>query len=208
MESPDLDRSVATFSFLGQEFLLEDRALFWVEHRTLLIADVHLGKASHFNRSGVPVPHSIEDKNLHRCEELIRTFVPEQVVFMGDLFHAESNPANELFKDWVGRFTDVRFILIEGNHDRWNARLGRDIEVSARLELGNITLVHEPLDPEIRHICGHVHPAVGLRGKGRQYVKVPACIIENNRLIMPAFGEFTGMHRIKMQRHMQAIPCL
>ena len=47
------------------------------------------------------------------------------------------------------------------------------------------------------NICGHVHPAVKLRGLGRQYMKLNCFYISDNQLILPAFGTFTGSHILK-----------
>ena len=48
------------------------------------------------------------------------------------------------------------------------------------------------------NFCGHVHPAIRLKGRGRQSIKL-ACFFERERqLIFPAFGAFTGTHLMKL----------
>jgi metallophosphoesterase superfamily enzyme len=39
---------------------------------------------------------------------------------------------------------------------------------------------------------GHIHPAVKLRGKGRQRLKLPCFFFAKDYGVMPSFGDFTG----------------
>jgi len=41
-------------------------------------------------------------------------------------------------------------------------------------------------------IAGHLHPALNLRGPGRDHLRLPCFCIESQLAILPAFGEFTG----------------
>jgi metallophosphoesterase superfamily enzyme len=57
-------------------------------------------------------------------------------------------------------------------------------------------LSHEPLEmPKVGNlnICGHLHPGVMLRGKARQSVRIPCFYWSGQTLILPSFGNFTGL---------------
>lgn len=196
------------FIFQEETFTLKDRAVFWKSQKALLVSDVHLGKATHFNNAGLAVPSQVEDKNLYRLTLLIEEFEPKVVYFLGDLFHSKANMANDLFLSWLAEHPSVSFHLIEGNHDRSNGRYPDDLGLADHLMVSSIKLIHEPLDDETVHICGHIHPGVRYKGRGRQSLKVPAVILSKSRMILPAFGEFTGLHTVDMRVGMEAIPCI
>ncbi|WGK66023.1 ligase-associated DNA damage response endonuclease PdeM [Croceiramulus getboli] len=181
-------------------------ALFWEERRMLLIADVHLGKISHFRKHGSAVPQGAVNKNFERLKTAVTHFNPESVCFLGDLFHSSINAEWELFEHWCqwlpcqeGR-RQTQLILIVGNHDiiapeRYE-RL--DIQVGSELILDGILLTHEPEEREgYFNFCGHIHPGVRLQGLGRQVLKMPCFFKKKNQLILPAFGEFTGNYLLE-----------
>lgn len=68
--------------------LMPERALFWHRTRSLIAADLHLGKAGHFRTRGIPVPKGSQERTLNRLDHLIEIYDPEQVILLGDLFHS------------------------------------------------------------------------------------------------------------------------
>ena len=46
--------------------LLPDRAVYWASRKTLIVADVHLGKGNTFRKAGLPVPAGSSEKDLRR----------------------------------------------------------------------------------------------------------------------------------------------
>jgi len=56
--------------------LLPEKAIFWPQHRILLLADLHLGKVNHFRRSGVAMPTNPNSENLDRFIGLIQRHQP------------------------------------------------------------------------------------------------------------------------------------
>ncbi|TFV97724.1 ligase-associated DNA damage response endonuclease PdeM [Algoriphagus kandeliae] len=179
--------------------LLKEKAIWWSAKRILFISDLHFGKASHFRKSGIPIPEPIHHKDLHKLQQLFQTYSPSKVYFLGDLFHSDWNESWEELMDFLSQFKEISFYLVKGNHDI----LPRSIYENAPFELLNqpvfiepLVLSHEPLD-EIKegflNLCGHIHPGVRLKGLGRQSVRVPCFYKTNQTLILPAFGEFTGL---------------
>lgn len=174
-------------------------ALYWVEKRMLLISDAHLGKVSHFRKYGSAIPEGIIYKNFIKLDEVVNYFDPESICFLGDLFHSELNNEWHLFDEWVSRI-NIPIVLIAGNHDIINPAKYRDINIRivSEWELEGILLTHYP---EIREdfftLCGHIHPAVQLRGFGRQSLKLPCFFKSENQMVLPAFGEFTGTYTME-----------
>lgn len=170
--------------------------LFWEEQSMLLISDVHLGKVAHFRKFGAAVPTKAIHQNFKLLEQLVSDFEPFQICFMGDLFHSSLNQEWELFENWVAR-TPATFSLIKGNHDIIAPERFEKLEIPIypTLEIGPLFLTHEPQEKQgTFNICGHIHPAIRMKGFGRQYLKLPCFFKTKNQMILPAFGQFTGTH--------------
>ena len=182
--------------------LLEEKALFWKETEALLLADLHLGKANHFRKSGIPVPSKPNDKNIDRLISLLQNVKPKRVIFMGDLFHSHYNPEWEVFGQVLKYFPAISFELVIGNHDILGKhqydKHGLHVHPEPIEEHG-ILLSHEPLEghPDDQYnIAGHIHAGVLLRGKGRQALRLPCFYFGEHQALLPAFGELTGTYKI------------
>jgi metallophosphoesterase superfamily enzyme len=46
-------------------------------------------------------------------------------------------------------------------------------------------------------LAGHVHPAVTMRGSGRQKERLPCFFLGEHVALLPAFGSFTGAFTVK-----------
>ena len=192
-----------TIEILGQHFSLHpDGAAFWVEQRMLLVADVHLGKTAHFRKHGFAVPHEVAHYNFQKLDNVLQSFEAEKVIFLGDLFHSYVNQEWEAFQHWVAR-QHVAMTLVSGNHDiipqEKYETLG--IDVTDVLSIGAFVLTHHPETHEgFFNICGHVHPGVRLKGKGKQALSLPCFYHEVIRLVLPALGAFTGKFIVKPKK--------
>ena len=71
--------------------LLPEKVAFLPHHKTLVVADIHLGKASHFRKEGIMIPLPGSCPDLKCLGELLDSLQPEIVVFLGDLFHSSLN---------------------------------------------------------------------------------------------------------------------
>ncbi|MCM4161843.1 ligase-associated DNA damage response endonuclease PdeM [Antarcticibacterium flavum] len=190
---------VKSVQILQQKFLFHPSgALYWPERDMLLISDVHLGKISHFRKYGSAVPAGAIAENFRRLSEVIDFFNPENVVFLGDLFHSYANIEWDLFTNWLVEIT-AKVSLVVGNHDVISALKYEEVgvEVKQELILGEFFLSHHPEEKEgYLNICGHLHPGYKLRGRGRQTLPLKCFYKSEDRLILPAFGEFTGNYWI------------
>ena len=185
--------------------LLSQKALYFKDEKILLISDLHLGKINHFRRSGIPVPLKANDKNTETLIELITATKPDRVIFLGDLFHSHYNDEWEVMGQVIKHFKSVSFELVQGNHDIMSDHQyeRHRMKVYDQLNIGSILLTHEPLEDVgegVFNMAGHLHPGIHLSGKGRQALTLPCFYFGEKLGLMPAFGEFTGLARIRVKK--------
>ena len=183
--------------------LLPEKAVYLPDFKAILLSDLHLGKINHFRKSGIPVPARAQEASLENLLDLILQIKPEQIIFLGDLFHSHYNSAWESFGQLITTFSNIQFDLVSGNHDiltdhqylKNGIKLHQEIRITDQ-----ILLRHESVAPDgsddLFQICGHIHPAVRLKGKGLRGEKFPCFWITKTAMILPAFGVFTGVHCI------------
>ena len=182
--------------------LLPQRAVWREDARTLFVADVHIGKAAHFRALGVPVPAGATRENLARLDALIDALAPRELVVLGDLFHAPAAFRDATlgeFGAWRARRAGLRLRLVAGNHDlrAGLAPAALDIEwVAEPHDLDGLVCRHTPPESDDAQgrpvLAGHWHPAARLRGPGHDRLRLPCFLVRRRRLVLPAFGEFTG----------------
>ena len=198
MPAPMSNPVFAPFSLAGRAFALVDgRALFWPAQGALIVADLHLEKGSHFARRGQMVPPWDSADTLARLGRILRATGEARVYCLGDSFHDDGGPdrleAGALAAlGALGRA--AAFVWITGNHDSGMggtaARLGGALCEEA--VLGGMMLRHQALPGErAAEISGHFHPRHTVRPRGRRIAR-PCVVASDNRLIIPAFGTFTG----------------
>lgn len=179
--------------------LTNQRALYWKKEKTLVISDLHVGKTAHFRKAGIPIPSTILDNDLKRLQILIHYFEVHTVLIVGDLFHAENNTDLDKFQSIIGNNNLINFELIKGNHDRLKDSFYEEMGISIFMthkDMGVFRFVHDEqhCDAEMFCISGHTHPGVTIKGKGKIFIKLPCYELSANRLILPAFSEFTGLN--------------
>ncbi|WP_286756197.1 ligase-associated DNA damage response endonuclease PdeM [Roseivirga sp. UBA838] len=188
---------------LGQRLvLIPEKGIFWADKKYLILADLHLGKAGHFRKSGIPVSDLIHTRDIHLLDQLIARFAPEQVIFLGDLFHSDHNQGWEVFRHWMKSKAPLQFSLVLGNHDVLDARNYQipNLQVSETLCIPPFHLSHIPEETELYNLAGHIHPAVKLYGKGRQSLRLPCFYFGKRNGLLPAFGHFTGTAKINIKK--------
>jgi uncharacterized protein len=186
---------------LGQTLrLLPERAIFWEERRSLLVADAHWGKAATFRAGGIPVPGGTTTEGLHRLSRALEHTGAEAIVFLGDFLHARAGRAAGTLRSlaaWRDRHADLDLLLIRGNHDREAGDPPDDLGircVDAPLREGPFLLAHHPTrSPSAYGVAGHLHPAVRLTGRARERQRLPCFWFARDGVVLPAFGEFTGV---------------
>lgn len=188
------------WQFKGQHLtMFPQKALYWAEENALIVTDLHIGKVGHFRKSGIAIPRPLEQEDLAVLSDLIHTLKPLKIIFLGDLFHSELNNDWNWLQLWRDLHPAVLMVLVRGNHDILHDRYYKEagFELHDELNVYPFTFIHEPLKPEdtgtgAYTISGHIHPAVRLRGRGRQSVVLPCFYFGETQAVLPAFGRFTG----------------
>ena len=180
-------------SFAGQEWQLTGAgALFWPRENALLVADLHLEKASFFARFGQPLPPYDSRETLERVALALRETGARRVYCLGDSFHDGDGPAR-LEPHAAGMLAAltraVEWVWITGNHDRTAVMAGEHAE---ELLVGGVRLRHEAKPGETGpELSGHFHPKLRITVRGRRIAR-PCAVRSDRRMILPAFGALTG----------------
>ena len=188
------------FSFAHVALLaLPEGALFWPARGALLVADLHLEKASWFASSGQMLPPYDSIATLADLTALVAATDAREIWCLGDSFHdargCERLPGRA--QDMLRALTAAtRWTWITGNHDggsdaaRWADHCGGEIVGEALVD--GLLLRHEadPADPR-PELSGHFHPKLRVTHRGRQVAR--RCFVATEtKLILPAFGALTG----------------
>lgn len=194
--------------------LLPGRAAFLPATATLLVADLHLGKAATFRSKGIPVPEGSAQKDLGRLAQLVAATRARRLLVLGDLFHAQSGCTAEVFAEFTAtraQFSGTEVLLVAGNHDRSVGRLPAGLGIDSVLRTHDeppFHFVHEPGTPlpepnrdEPFTIAGHLHPVIALASPSGDRLTDRCFVAEPGLLVMPAFGSFTGGHRVTPTDH-------
>ncbi len=165
----------------------------WIEaSRALVFSDLHFEKGSAFAKGGQMLPPYDTHATLARLAQLVEERRPDIVVSLGDSFHDGGGVARmgEAERAQLqGLIERSDWVWVEGNHE---GRAPETLGGTARevLHLGSIALRHEPTG-EPGEIAGHLHPCAKVSGRGRS-VRRRCFATDGERLVMPAFGAYTG----------------
>ena len=173
---------------------LPQGALYWPSRRALLVADLHLEKASWFARLGQMLPPYDSIATLADLTGLAAATQAKEIWCLGDSFHDRHGcdrlpaRARELLTTLTA---STRWTWITGNHDPGLAdHCGGAIVDQA--EVNGVLLRHEANPAERRpELSGHFHPKLRITHRGRKISR--RCFVATDRkLILPAFGALTG----------------
>jgi uncharacterized protein len=183
------------FSFCGHELTaLPQGALFWPARRALLVADLHLEKASWFAAGGQMLPPYDSIATLADLSLIAAAVAPAEIWCLGDSFHDRggcerlSGEARDMLLALTG---STRWTWIAGNHDPGlTDQCGGAVADEA--EVDGLVLRHEADPADARpELSGHFHPKLRISHRGRLVSR--RCFVATERkLILPAFGSLTG----------------
>ena len=180
------------------DLAFRDRAVYLEAAETLVVADLHLGRAA---TSNVSAPLDERGDLLDRLARLRTAFDPSTVVFAGDVLHSFSTvpdgideTVTELYDRCVDAGVDV--VAIEGNHDRLLETIWpTSIESAAKLDDGTV-VCHGHEEPDVegsRYLIGHDHPAITIEGVKRPCLCVDPTGYRGREIaVLPAFTRFAG----------------
>ncbi len=182
-------------SFAGETFLATaSGALFWKAREALLVADLHLEKASWFARLGQLLPPYDSHATLTALADEVERTGATRLYCLGDSFHDRfgcdrlPSDSRALLEALTSR---LDWTWIVGNHDPGFAdHCGGTIV--QEVEVAGIILRHEALSNDPRaEISGHFHPKLRLNLNGRRIAR--RCFVASDRkLILPGFGSLAG----------------
>jgi DNA ligase-associated metallophosphoesterase len=195
-----------TLEIEGEQVVLMPEHALWLPHRrTLLVADAHFGKAATFRAGGIFVPRGTTATTLARLDAALARTDATRIVFLGDLLHAREGRSPEtlrLVAEWRASRDAVDVVLVRGNHDRAAGDPPESLGIACvdpPLLEGAFAFTHHPRSVEGHFdVAGHVHPAVRLHGRGRQFERLPCFWVRRDGMVLPAFGDFTGLGDVKL----------
>ena len=168
-------------------------ALFWPATALLVVSDLHLEKGSSYARHGQLLPPWDTHATLDRLTSLLRRYQPRLVIALGDSFHDADGsarlPVGELAR--LRAMTEAhRFIWVQGNHDPTppNGLNGEWVEAFTTTSL---VFRHQAVAGANAEISGHHHPKAAIPARGTS-VSRPCFVTDARRIVMPAFGAYTG----------------
>lgn len=189
------------FDFCGTRCsALPSGALYLPAQNMLCVSDLHLGKSERIaRRSGVMLPPYEVQETLQKLEADITATQPQKVICLGDSFD-DLDAASSLDEDarlWLTRLQAGKsWVWIEGNHDPGPIDLGGTHQ--SQMTIGTLTFRHIATS-ETAEVSGHYHPKHRVAGRSR-----PAFLCDAHRLIMPAYGAYTGglsSHAADLRKH-------
>lgn len=179
----------------GERVVCDARGVAWFpEMRLLAVSDLHLEKGSRQARRGYMLPPYDTAATLARLGAVIADYDPAMVVSLGDSFDDIGGAARmpAIYRDQLLALMKGRdWFWVAGNHD---PEKPADLPGATVQELGigGIVFRHEPSAGRLAgEIAGHLHPGARIVQRGRS-VRRRCFAADGNRLIMPAFGTFTG----------------
>lgn len=179
----------------GVEAVCDPRGVLAVPSlRMLVVSDLHLEKGAALARRGALVPPYDTAATLARLAAVLDDHRPDIVVSLGDSFHDGEGSARlpDPYRERLAALMAGRdWYWIAGNHDPDAPRdlPGRSVQ---ELAVGGLTFRHEPRKGAAEgEVAGHLHPGARIVVRGRS-VRRPCFASDGLRMVMPAFGAYTG----------------
>jgi len=187
---------------LGQNLFLHPfKSLFWAEQKILFISDLHIGKAAHFRKAGIPISEQVHSADIYRIDYLLEHYEPKRLIFLGDLFHSHYNSSWDEFEHYLRTKKGLHIELVMGNHDILVTERYAFMDLHLdHLLIEPFILSHKPLAEKERlnsyNLCGHLHPSIRINALARQSFRVACFYFGRHQAILPAFGNFTGTSKL------------
>lgn len=169
-------------------------ALYHAAERTLIVSDLHLEHGAALAARGHLIPPYDTRSTLGRLAQVIEHYDPARVISLGDSFHdvgVAERLSGETLREIARLQKGREWYWIAGNHDP-DLPASLHGHVVPSLTLGSLRFRHEPAPgPAVQEVAGHLHPAARVSRRGRT-LRRKCFITDSRRLVMPAFGAYTG----------------
>jgi DNA ligase-associated metallophosphoesterase len=200
--------------------LFPSGAIRW--EKTLFVADLHLGKESVFQKSGLAIPAGATQKTLLELVSHLKNQAIDRLIVLGDLLHAPigwTKDLESMLYDAIRARPEIRWELVAGNHDRRShdrlRALGWLVHSDPLIE-GTMRWMHEPPEEDLQTIhtqavttlCGHLHPSFKVPLDTRRTQRMRCFWIRPNSIVLPAFGGWVGTHAIDPKQCDRIVLCV
>jgi len=187
--------SVTRIALAGLEAVCDPRGVLVVPALGLLVvSDLHLEKGAALARRGALLPPYDTAETLARLAAVLADHRPRIVVSLGDSFHDGEGSARlpDPYRERLAALMAGRdWYWIAGNHDP-DAPAGLPGRAVQELAVGGLTFRHAPRRGAGEgEVAGHLHPGARIVLRGRS-VRRPCFASDGRRMILPAFGAYTG----------------
>lgn len=190
-----------TCDIAGNEAVLDvSGALYFPADRLLIVADMHLEKGTAWAKRGIFLPPYDSKLTIVALQKVVAKFTPKRILFLGDSFHDTTAPfrLQTLELEVLNQISiKQELIWVTGNHD---PQIPDMITGSCcdEIHLSGLHFTHIPTKnyEAEGQVSGHLHPAAHVTGRGRT-IRRRCFITDGKRMIVPAFGAYTGGLSIK-----------
>lgn len=188
----------APLHLAGERLMLcPSGVLIWPSEGLLAVADLHLEKGSHHARRGRMLPPYDTRETLTRLAHTLRRHAPRRIVFLGDSFHDDDGAHRMAPEDrtlLTRLLAPLQVTWVLGNHD---PALPSHLPgaMTDAFQHGPLIFRHIGGGEVARYgqaeISGHFHPKASMEVRGG-FVTRPCFLTEARRVVLPAFGAYTG----------------
>lgn len=164
---------------LIKDIELIDLAVYLPKHKTVILADAHIGYEQDMIKKGIFIPKTYFKDMMKRIKDIFSKVEVETVIFNGDIKHEfgaiSEQEWNDTLKLWnFLEKNSKKIILIRGNHDTILGPLAKkkNLEIKDYVIIDDIFITHghkiHKIPKKIKTIIiAHEHPAVSLAETGR-----------------------------------------
>ncbi|WP_237213742.1 ligase-associated DNA damage response endonuclease PdeM [Falsiroseomonas oryziterrae] len=186
--------SAAPIHLAGERLMLDPAGFVaWPAQRLLAVADLHLEKGSHFAARGRPVPPYDTKETLERLALGLRRWRPARLVLLGDSFHDGEGAARLAPSDAATLcrlVADIEVTWVLGNHDPVAPDALPGVATEEQ-RIGPLVFRHIARPGAAGEVSGHFHPKATAPTRAGGVTR-PCFLADARRLLMPAFGAYTG----------------
>jgi DNA ligase-associated metallophosphoesterase len=184
----------APIHLAGERLMLDPAGhVAWPAQKLLAVSDLHLEKGSHFAARGAMLPPYDTRETLERLGLALRRWRPRRLVLLGDSFHdpagctrLAAGDAALLQRLLVG----IEVVWVLGNHDP-APPVGLPGIGVAEWRLERLVFRHVAEPGATGELSGHFHPKATMPTRAGGVTR--ACFVADaRRLLLPAFGAYTG----------------
>lgn len=175
-------------------------AVYFPADELLIVADMHLEKGTAWAKRGFFLPPYDSKRTIMALQKVVAKFIPKRILFLGDSFHDKTAPfrLQERELDALNQIAaGQELIWVTGNHD---PQIPDMITGTCcdEIHVGGLHFTHIPTKnyQSDGQVSGHLHPAAHVTGRGRG-IRRRCFIADSNRMIVPAFGAYTGGLSVK-----------